>query len=343
MSNNRCIAGLAALLIPLLLLNACGPKVPLPDGQVEQETTSPDSQTPSPDESLPEVPTPPPAPMVSLRIMQFNILQSTSETAGHEWTAVRKAPCIKMIQETKPDILCLEETRRLQADDLKAAFPEYSQIRYAKDGVLKAGAVASYTEDNFKNGGQRDVIMFRTDKYEYLGAGHYWFSKDGTEGGGAENRFGDEATTQKLTLFVHFKDKETEKEFFVYCTHFFAKCNFIDSRKQCVRMSLENMQNEAGENGTVFFCGDLNLDYKNTEHREILKPLFEYAPSAALVAGQSSGAETTTYNSFGSSTKVLDYILLRNATAKVYKVVNEDTYGTKYLSDHYPLYADVEF
>ena len=312
---------------------SCVDKKPEPVPEPEPEPVV----NPEPD------PTPPPAPepvKTTLRIMQFNILQSTSETAGHEWTAVRKAPSIKMLQETAPDILCLEEARRLQCDDLKSALPEYTQIRFAKDGVLKDGLQESFTTDNFKNGGQRNVVMFKTDRFEYLDAGRFWFSVDGTASG---NRFDDDATTQKLTLFVHLKDKVSGKDFRVYCTHFFAKCNKEETRANCVRMSLESMQKEAKENETVLFCGDLNLDYKNAEARNTLKPLLDYAGSAALLAKESSGAETTTYNKFGTSTKVLDYILLRNASAPVYKVVDEDKYGTRYVSDHYPLYADVEF
>ena len=91
----------------------------------------------------------------------------------------------------------------------------------------------------------------------------------------------------------------------------------------------------------IFFCGDLNINYSSDDGKAILKPMFEYMNSAAVSAQNHDSSTATTYNKWGNSTKTLDYIFYRNATALSYKVVNSADYGTKYISDHYPIYSDM--
>ena len=302
------------LSVALLSAAACTP-APAPDGGKEQEQIPSQPETPSQPEipetpdtpETPEVPETPDTPQtpetpdtpepVSFRLMSFNILQATSETAGHEWASVRKAACIKM----------------------------YSQIKYPKDGIES-------------NGGQRNLIMYNNQKFFVIEWGKFWFSEDGTASGG---RWGDDATTQKMTIYVHFREMATGREFWVYDTHFFAKCNVETTRGHCVEMSLASIKEKVGDEGVVFFCGDLNMQPDNP----ILKPMFDYMKHAATHADESDGVSTITYNGFRETNlKVLDHIFYRNATAHTYKVVNSQTaYGTKWISDHYPIYADVEF
>ncbi|MBQ3941679.1 MAG: hypothetical protein II676_02405, partial [Bacteroidales bacterium] len=113
------------LSVALLSAAACTP-APAPDGGKEQEQIPSQPETPSQPEipetpdtpETPEVPETPDTPQtpetpdtpepVSFRLMSFNILQATSETAGHEWASVRKAACIKMFRDIKPDIVCVQ-------------------------------------------------------------------------------------------------------------------------------------------------------------------------------------------------------------------------------------------
>lgn len=262
------------------------------------------------------------------RIMQLNILQAKDEDAGHEWTSVRKNPCIKMLQEISPDIICFEEARKTQCNDLASALTAYTQIKHPKDNIES-------------NGGQRNLIMFKTSKYEQLEWNKYWFSVDGTATG---DRFGDTKTTQKLTIYAKLREKSTQKIVWVYCTHFFADCQYQASREKCVEMSLASLKTVVPADETVFFLGDLNLNYADETGKSILSPLLGYMKSASIEAKEGAAPTATTYNKWGASTKVLDYILFRNATAQNYNIISDGTkYGTKYLSDHYPIWSDFTF
>lgn len=262
---------------------------------------------------------------IMIRVMQFNILQATGETAGHEWATVRKDPCIRMFYDTAPDIVAVQECRKSQCNDLATYLPQYTQIKHPKDNIES-------------NGGQRNVILYKSKILELISWDKYWFSVDGTANG---DRFGNNGgTTQKLTIYAKFKHKPSGKYFWFYCTHFFASSS-LESRGECVKMSLDRVGKEVPEDGTVFFCGDLNLSYTNDEPRKTLSPIFDYFMWSAKEAPNTSGTARPTYNKFGASTNVLDYILYRNATPLNYVVVNSPTaYGTDYLSDHYPIYSD---
>lgn len=267
----------------------------------------------------------PPAQTISLRMMQFNILQATSETAGHEWAAVRRKPCVAMIRDIDPDIICVEEARKSQCNDLQADLAQYGQVKHPKDNIET-------------NGGQRNLVMYKTSKYSVLEWGKFWFSVDGTATG---DRWGDkEKTTQKMTLWVKFKEKESGRNFYVFCSHFFAEVPDDSYRTKCVNMALDKIKEIVPEHMPVFLCGDFNIDYGTKS--SLLAPLNKYMKNAAVAARNTSGASTTTYNKFGASTKTLDYIYIRNITASKYKVVNSDSYGTTYVSDHYPIFADCE-
>lgn len=271
-------------------------------------------------------------PGFTMRLMQFNVLQATSETAGHEWASVRKEPCFTMLNEISPDIVCCEEARKTQCNDFASKFPGYAQVKHPKDNIES-------------NGGQRNLILYKSDKFEVLDWNKYWFSVDETASG---DRFcpagytnSSSKTTQKMTLYVHFREKASKREFYVFCTHFFADVDDISQREKCVELSVKHIR-EIEPYLPVFFCGDLNINYVSSDGQALLKPMFEYMQSAAMSATTHDSPTLTTYNKFGASTKVLDYIFYRNATAQTYKVVNSPNYGTTYISDHYPIYADIK-
>lgn len=263
-----------------------------------------------------------------IRIMQFNILQGKGEPAGHKWAEVRKDACIKMFEDIDPDIVCMQEARRSQCEDLADELNQYSQVKMAKDGIES-------------NGGQRNVIMYKWKNWSLISADRLWFSVDRSADG---DRFGDPLTTQKMLMWVHLKHKKTKKDVWVFDAHFFANCERVASRDSCVAITLNTIRKVVPEDGVCFFCGDLNIDWSKAAARTILQPVNDYMSSASLDAANGDSPLTPTYNKFTPSyKKVLDYIFYRNVKGFRYKVVNEAIYGTDFISDHYPIYLDFIF
>ena len=320
----------------LMLLFSCNG-----NGKQNPDDDPKNPETETPDEGGEDKPDPEPEEKpdtLQLRVMSFNILQSTGEDAGHTWAEYREQPCKKMFQETDPDIICLQECRRTQLSFMKSNFPGYTYYQYAKDGVKKAGYenTENCTNDGiWKNGGHRDVIAIRKDCCELLDWGRYWFSEnpdvssyDGIYAGGG---------TPKVTLWVKLHHKEKDFDFFVWCTHFFPHGDTA-TRTLCSTMSVERMKEQVKEDDVVFFCGDLNLKYEN----EALDPMKKYMDNARIKATETDNSPTYTgFRTDASTWTLIDHIFYRNAQPLTYKVVNTPIEnGTSVCSDHFPIYAD---
>ena len=261
----------------------------------------------------------------SFRVMQFNVLQGwdschESETAGYEWER-RRESVVKMIRHRRPDIICIQEARKRQCDFLQERCPEYSQILYPKDG-------------HPERGGQRNLIMYRTDMFKCLRKKFFWFSETPNV-----PSFSWDAKTPKLTLLAQLKPIRKEygtKKFYVYCAHFFPYGDI--GKQQCSNMILESIKKETGKRQPVLFCGDLNLKYLDCR----LDTLLTYMQDAAVAAEVSDGPKKVTYNGFrNKNQKALDHIYGRNVVFKSYHVDQDADYGIKWISDHYPVYVDV--
>ncbi len=267
----------------------------------------------------------PAEPTISMRIMQFNIREDKQEEPDYNtFTGVRATAIVEMVNDVQPDIICLQECRKTQAEYLATKLTDYTQLLFPKDG-------------NEKNGGQRDVILYRKTKARLLSWNKFWFSETPTM-----SSYSWDASTPKLTMYARFRSKEdTTKDFYVYCTHFPPSAP--EAMGHAVTMIEESIEKVTGGTQPVFLCGDLNLGYDNA----ILDPLKEYMYHAAATALESDGVYAITYNGYrDTNQKTLDHIFYRNAIVDTYHVKNRHyQYGTncKWISDHYPLYSDVMF
>jgi len=281
-----------------------------------------------------------------LRVMSFNILQGgkadgTTDQAGHEWSAVRRAPCTNMFKDIDPDVIMLQECRREQLKTLKSDLTGYTFYSYAKDGVLASGySKGDATNDaSFKNGGQRNVIMLRNGMFLLNDWGCFWLSDTPDT---PSNGFG--TSGQKITLWLKVQHVTSGAEFFIFNTHFIpqtygnAVSPVVDVITPCARVNVEQMKKIIGDSkATVFFAGDLNSN--NASER--MDALNNYLHLSATDAPQTD--HSMTYNGFredASTWTLLDHIYYNNATPTFYKVVNSDGYGTRFLSDHFPVYCD---
>lgn len=315
----------ASLLATALFLGACSKPA------AKEQTPAPEDERPVEEDAPKEV-------SFDLRLMSFNILQSKDEAEGHAWAEYRAEPCRKMFQEAAPDIICLQECRRTQLNFMKDNFKEYSYFSYAKDGVKKAGREQEEScEDDalFKNGGQRNVIALRTDRFSLVSWGRYWFS-DTPDVSSYEGDLFKDGGTPKLTLWLKVKEKKTGLQFYVWDTHFFPHGDL--GRKQCGLMSVKRMKDICGETATVFFCGDLNRDLNHAD----LEPLRGWMKHARTVAPKTD--DSPTYTGFRTDRNTwtwIDHIFFRNAEVSLYKVISEPvSSGTSVVSDHFPTYAD---
>ena len=283
----------------------------------------------------------------ALRFMSFNIrtggkADGSTDEAGHEWSTVRKPAVFAMFSETDPDIAVLQECRQEQLNDIEPALSGYTYYRYACDGVLKSGATASCTSNVFQNSGARNVVMLRKNRFSMLQWGVFWLSETpDTPSAG----FG--TASKKVTLWLKVRDQEAGKDFYVFNIHFITPGKG-DVLLPCANCTVERMKlilgdmTEAGKttsSAVVFLAGDFNAHDADSRIAPVTDYLYN-ARSDALLSDPSM-----TYNSFStkvSDWKRLDHIFYAGAKPQVFKVVNENKYGTEFISDHFPVYCDFE-
>lgn len=283
---------------------------------------------------------------VQIRVMSFNLrvggkADGSTDEQGHEWTTVRKAPVIKMFSAISPDIVLMQECRQEQLDDLQAALSDkYLFYFFAIDSTLKDGEKESCTENVFLYSGARQVIMLAKDKFEMSGWGRFYLSStpdvmspsDGTQ-------------TKKVTLWLRVKLQGVSDPLYLFDTHFVTPSRG-DVIADNAKVNVEQIKKIIGD-GTVsgksksamklFFAGDLNCDESDSRLSELNK----YLPLART--GATSPEDKPTYNGYytdSSRWTRLDHIYYLNATPLTYRVVDSASYGTAFLSDHFPIWCD---
>ena len=151
------------------------------------------SAAPSPDPAGSPAP-PRPAPgAVPLRVMCFNLRYGTADDGDNRWEC-RKDLIPRAIRSFDPDLLGVQEALRFQADELRAALPDY--------GFVGAG------RDDGRDAGEFCAIFFRRSRFEQLDAGHFWLSESPDRPGSK----GWDADLPRVVSWVRLRDLLDERD-----------------------------------------------------------------------------------------------------------------------------------
>ena len=138
------------------------------------------------------------------KIMTCNIritgLEADAPYAERVWEN-RRDLCVNTILKRKPDFFCLQEV----IYDSYAYFKEKCK-KYTSYGFA-GPEMDPYTEGYHFIG--KNVIFFRTDKFEFVGSGCYWLSEDPLISGSMSW----ETNRARHCNWVRLRDKKTGKEF----------------------------------------------------------------------------------------------------------------------------------
>lgn len=187
------------------------------------------------------------------RIMTCNILLDLPEQKGtpEDWSGRRRDVCMKVIKAQRPDIVCLQEVGAGQRDDFVRAFSAFTVFGY----------VDPYTDLHPKRfQSAKNVIVFSKERYEQTSAGLYWLSQTPLIAG---SRMPGEGLPRHVT-WVRLKDRASQKEFRVLCTHW--------ALKQPIReLEARILTAEAGKPYVPEFpqilAGDFNSESGSAEHK----------------------------------------------------------------------------
>lgn len=250
-------------------------------------------------------------------VMSFNIrIQFPADTGKYNWES-RKAGCVKAIRKYLPDIIGLQEAAPGQKSFLMNELKKYIMI----DGNGKPGTVNQDSEFGF------NPIFFLADRFELLDYGTFWLNEDQTP-----EKKGWDAEYVRTTNWVKLRFRKSGQIIFLFNTHF--DNTGVKARQESAALMVEKIKEIAGDNAVVFMTGDLNT----TSEDKALKPLATYLKESGKTVKKAD--KNPSFNDFGRNgarPQMIDHIFYRNAEARTFNVIDEQKFGVKYISDHYPV------
>lgn len=257
----------------------------------------------APDESSPAVN------ISELSVMSFNI-KNSNETGNNVWEN-RKTACQAMINDVKPCLIGMQEVTPAQKNFFDTNLSDYKSLGVARDGSSSS---------------EYSVIYYRTDIFSVESSSTFWlsstpdFMSKGWDG-----------VCYRICTWAKLKIKSSGKEFYYFNTHVDHKGT--EAQKQSIILLKERIHKIAGDNAMVFLTGDFNMQPVNAN----MVSMAEYMKDTRVQFPASEFYTAGTYNGWGASGSIIDYIWYRNGTPVSYKVITNAYLGVMYISDHYPI------
>lgn len=244
----------------------------------------------------------------------YNIRIATKRDVGDKNWAVRKPFVVQTITDNRLDIVSLNEiANHHQEDDLRTLLPDYTIVAYGRES-----AEASH--------GERVGVLFKTAKYTLLDSGHFFLTENPNQPGLAWD-----AAYKRVAVWVLLQDKRSREELLVMSTHLDYKGT--EARRQGAALCIERAKALA-QGRTAIIMGDLNAEpYETDVHSLFAAAGFHDARMVSRTKPRG------TYGTFSnwlpvSTTQRIDFVYVRNASVRSYRVVAEPYNRPLLPSDH---------
>lgn len=254
-------------------------------------------------------------PVCQLRVATFNLRLDTPDDNENQWT-YRKDLAKQLIRFHDFDIFGTQEGFRNQLDDI-LQLGNYTCIGEGRDG---------------NDEGEHSAIFFKTDKFDLLDKGDFWYSETPDKVG-----LGWDATCcNRICSWGKFREKNSGKTFYFFNSHFDHEG--VVARRESARLMLTKIKEIAGTDTPVFATGDYNANSQAKPIQIILKDgLLKDAYDISVEKPYGAKGTYHGYNPKASSEGRIDHIFVTGQISVLkYGTLNETPEG-HYPSDHYPV------
>jgi endonuclease/exonuclease/phosphatase family metal-dependent hydrolase len=262
------------------------------------------------------------------RVLTCNIritgLSEDENTPG-QWEN-RKEVCRDVILSQKPDIICMQEV----------IYESYAYMKKELKGYTSFGFTGPemdpYTEGYHFIG--KNVIFFRTSRYEMTGSGCYWLSEDPLIGGSLSWN----TTRARHCNWLRLRDKKTGEEFRIMDIHLDHKTEL--ARQEQTKLTIRETSQYA-EDFPQILCGDFNSGPKKAAAGFLREAGWKDAYETLGIPERNSfhGFKGENYK---KPKPRIDFIFMRGAVQPVYCKMLTDTVNGILPSDHYFIVADLK-
>jgi endonuclease/exonuclease/phosphatase family metal-dependent hydrolase len=258
-----------------------------------------------------------------LNIMTFNIRYNNPADSLNAWPfRIDKVTSQVMFHEA--DIVGVQEALFEQIQDMDRRLTKYKYVGVGRD--------------DGKEKGEFSAIFFDTTRLQLLRSQTFWLSETPQVPG---SKSWDAAIT-RLVTWAEFRDKKTQKRFFIFNTHFdhIGKVARAESAKLLLRYSAEIA-------GSIPYI--VTGDFNATPDQEPIQLLTNTKSPLYLIDTKSVSATahygpTGTFNGFQSQETgdlPIDYIFIKNSVKVLKHATLSETWKGRFSSDHFPVLARV--
>lgn len=271
---------------------------------------------------------------VPLRVMSYNIRLGVAKDSLNHWE-LRKCATPAMLDEVRPDVFGVQEAYDFQ-------------IKYILDECPRFKAVGVGREDGM-SAGEHMSVFFDTTRISLVDWGTYWLSETPDV-----PSMGWDAACKRTATWTLLRDVKTRRYFYFVNTHLDHIGKI--ARREGLALIYNRIQEMNPEGRPMVLTGDFNV----LPDDEGLADLNSLMLSARFNSKQADSIGS--FNGFGaygesrsapvleddeagrSSLRPLDYIYFSGFRQSLRFTVDTTTYaGIPFISDHYPVFADLAF
>ncbi len=271
---------------------------------------------------------------IRISVVSYNMRVGTANDGENSWE-FRKGATAEMIKSLQPDLIGVQEAMKFQADYIAENCPEYGCYGVAReDGVAK---------------GEHMSIFYKKEVFNLLDSHTFWLS----ETPDVPSK-GWDASYKRTATIAFLEHKASGKKFYYVNTHLDHKGKL--AQKNGLLLIVERIENINPDRLPLILSGDFNL----ASYEEPVLALNEHMLNTRSVAPVTDTLPT--FNAWGKALKqaaigenfkdmptrdfIIDYIFYSPMDPTIcleYRTVTEQYASVPFISDHYPVWAVLEF
>lgn len=259
----------------------------------------------------------------SLRTMTYNIRREGSEAQEDRTWPQRKSRVVELWKTINPDVVGLQEVMTNQQQQLQESFPEFDFIGESRGSSWFGFGPSEATPIAYKKEllelQEQGTFPVNATVDSWVGWMPWHVYQTGL--------------LPRICTWAKFKNKQNNKEFYLYNTHLDHK--FEQARLNSAYKIMDDIAQRTADL-PVIVTGDFNTAFEG-DMQKACGSFTHAKQQAKLIEGP---AETST-GWDNTSLKEIDHIVVNNKIEEVpsYRVIEADGYP----SDHRPVVADIVF
>jgi endonuclease/exonuclease/phosphatase family metal-dependent hydrolase len=254
-----------------------------------------------------------------ISVLTYNIKWDNTNDTVNNWND-RKEAMVGLLKHYQPGIIGMQEVVNGQLNYLVASLPNFASV-----GVGR--------EDG-KEKGEYSPILYNTELLKVQESTTFWLSNTPDK-----ISVGWDAALERICTYALFEDLKTNKQFWVFNTHF--DHIGILAREKSVALIVSKIKEYNTENLPVVLMGDLNLIPEETPIQYLKQELSD----GQLITQETFYGPTGTFSGFDQDrilTNRIDYIFVENFKVLEYIHIDDRMENNKHISDHLPVFARLE-